>query len=503
MTTLLPWILAAASGLALALAMPGPGLWPLLPLAPILLLEALQRARGRLAPWLLGWLAGTVFWSVTTNWVVPVMHHYGGLPRPLAVGCLIGMGAILGSLWALAAGLSAAVAPASRIWLFPAAWVAAGVLQRFPPFGFTWTGPAAALVEQPLLMRTLPVWGATGLEWAVLAAGAGLWGLLHSGLRLRGALALAAAGAGAFAAATLSPAVVPAGEPLTVAVIQPGTTLEQKWDPAQAQEIADRVWSLTAEAAVLGAELVLWPESAVPYRIDTDPAFRATVERYAAELGIEIVLNAIGATPQGGYANSAYLVTPQGVSPVRYDKIHLVPFGEYVPSWARLAFADSLVREVGAFSPGREAVLLPAGVPLGVAICFEVVFPGHAAAQARAGAELLVTLTNDGWYGYSWAPHQHLAQVRLRAAETGRWFARAALTGISGFVGPGGEVAARLEVGEHGVLVQAVQPRTGLTPRSRLGDWWAALCAVAAAVLVLRGRRGLRASARKRSNVQR
>lgn len=503
MTTLLPWMLAAASGLALALAMPGPGLWPLLPLAPILLLEALQRVRGRLAPWLAGWLAGTVFWAVATNWVVPVMHHYGGLPRLLALGCLLGMGAILGSLWALAAGLSAAVGPAARIWLFPAAWVAAGALQRFPPFGFVWTGPAAALVGQPWATRTLSVWGASGLEWCVLAAGAGLWGMLHGGLRLRGALALAAAGAGAFAAATLSPATTPAGEPLMVAVIQPGTTLEQKWDPAQAQESADRVWSQTAEAAVLGADLVLWPESAVPYRIENDPAFRATLERYAAELGIEIVLNAIGATPQGGYANSAYLVTPQGVSPVRYDKIHLVPFGEYVPRWARLAFADSLVREVGAFSPGREPALLPAAVPLGVAICFEVVFPGHSAAQARAGAELLVTLTNDGWYGYSWAPHQHFAQVRLRAAETGRWFARAALTGISGFVGPGGEVVSRLEVGERGVLVEPVQPRTGLTPRARLGDWWAALCAVAASVLLVRGRPSLRASAKKKPNLQR
>ena len=503
MKSLLPWILAAGSGLALALAMPGPGLAPLVLLFPVLLLEALQRGAGRWRPWLLGWLAGTVFWALTTNWVVPVMHRYGGLAEPLAVLGLLGMGAFLGTLWAVAAGLGSWVTPAWRVWLFPAAWVALGVLQRFPPFGFTWTGPASAFVDQPWLMATLPVWGATGLAWCALSFGAGLWGLLHRGARLSGALAAAAAAGACCLTVALAPSPTAAGGPLTVAVIQPGTTLEEKWDPSQAREIAERVWSMTAEAAVRGADLVLWPESAMPYSLENDPAFRATVERYAAELEIEIVLNAIGRTADGGSTNSAYLATPEGLSQVRYDKVHLVPFGEYVPRWAGFAFTDSLVREVGAFTPGGAPVLLPASVPLGVAICFEVVFPGLVAAEARAGAELLVTLTNDGWYGFSWAPHQHFAQVRLRAAETQRWFARAALTGISGFVDPSGRATSRLEVGEAGILLEDVQPLTGLTPGVRWGDWWAVGCAVATLTLLVVGRRISRAAAKKRSNVQR
>jgi len=254
---------------------------------------------------------------------------------------------------------------------------------------------------------------------------------------------------------------------------------------------------------VRGADLVLWPESAMPYSLEADPAFRATVERYADELDVEIVLNAIGSTAGGGYSNSAYLVTPAGVSPVRYDKIHLVPFGEYVPGWASFAFADSLVREVGAFTPGKAPVLLPAAVPLGVAICFEVVFPDLAAAEIRAGAELLVTLTNDGWYGFSWAPLQHFAEVRLRAAETQRWFARAALTGISGFVDPTGRVASSLDVGDAGVLVETVQPLKGLTIRAHLGDWWAVLCTLATLVILVVGRRRLNVSSKRRLHVSR
>ncbi len=463
--------------------MPGPGLAPLALLFPFLLLEALERGRGRWRPWLLGLLAGTVFWTVSTNWVVPVMHHYGGLPRLAAIGCLVGMGAYLGLLWAIAAGISSLVPTGWRIWLFPAAWVATTVLQRFPPYGFTWTGPAAAFVDWPWLMDSLSVWGATGLGWWVVAFGSAVWGLLQFGTRRSAGAALVFSTVALSLAIVVAPAPLPAGEPLRVVAIQPGTSLEEKWDPSQSGEIADRVWSMTADAAVRGADLVLWPESAVPYRLDDDPAYREVVERMARQFEIEIVLNSVASLDGGRYTNSVFLVTGEGVSPVRYDKVHLVPFGEFVPRWARFAFTDSLVREVGAFTPGSRPVVLPARAPLAVAICFEVVFPDLVAAQVRAGAQLLTTLTNDGWYGFSWAPRQHFAQVRLRAAETRRWFARAALTGISGFIDPSGRVVSQLEVGETGFLTQRVQPMTGLTPRVRFGDWWAMLCAVATVVI--------------------
>ena len=484
MIAVLPWILAAASGLALALAMPGPGLTLLAFLFPGLLLEAIERSTGRRRPWLLGWLAGTVFWVVSTNWVVPVMHDFGGLPLVLAIGCLVGMGAYLGLLWALAAGAASLVPPGWRIWVFPSALVSIVVLQRFPPYGFTWTGAGSAFVDWPWLMASLPVWGATGLGWWAVATGAGVWGLARPVTRRSGGAALIVASGLLIVAALAAPTPLSSGGAVEMAVIQPGTTLEEKWNPSQSREITERVWAMTAEAAAQGADIVLWPESAVAYRLDTDPAYHEAVERMVRELEIEIILNSVGSLDDNGYTNSAYLVTPEGVSPTRYDKVHLVPFGEFVPGWARFAFTNSLVREVGAFTPGAEPLVLPAIAPLGVAICFEVVFPDLPAAEVRAGAEILTTLTNDGWYGFSWAPHQHFAQVRLRAAENQRWFVRAALTGISGFIDPSGRVVSRLEVGERGILVDEVQPTTGLTPRVRFGDWWAVLCAVVTAVLL-------------------
>ena len=176
MNTALPWLFAALAGLTLALAMPGPGLAPLALLFPVFFLEALHRVEGRWRPFALGWLAGTVFWAITANWVVSVMHDYGGLPQLLAVACLIGMGAYLGFLWALAAAVVAVVPGRWRIWLFPAAWIAVTVLQRFQPYGFAWTGVASAFTDWPWLMQSLPVWGATGLGWGLVAIGSGAWG---------------------------------------------------------------------------------------------------------------------------------------------------------------------------------------------------------------------------------------------------------------------------------------------------------------------------------------
>jgi len=483
-----PWLLAGLSGLILALAVPGAGLWPLVILFPGLLLEAVERGGGRWRPWLIGWFAGTVHWVVAANWVLEVMHHYGGLPLAAAVGSLVGMAAISGLTWALTVGLAARVPAPWRIWLFPMAWVAVDALRRFQPFQFPWNEVAVVFGNLPVMLGSLPIWGASGLGWAIVALGAGLWGLAR-GDRRPAAVALLIAVVGCTVVfSALAPTIEPSGSSVRMAVLQPGTTLEEKWDPGEWQEIADRVWALTREAAHSGAEIVLWPEGAVPFRIDTDETFREMVTGLAAELDLQIVLNSIGDTAGGGYANSAYLVTGDGVSPVRYDKLHLVPFGEYVPPWAELAITKALVREVGRFTPGEEVIPLPAAVPLGVAICYEVVFPGHSTAAVRAGAEILVTLTNDGWYGFSWAPVQHFTHVRLRAAEQHRWFARAALTGISGFVDPYGRVVSRLEIGEQGLLVADLQPMTELTPRTRWGDWWAVLCAVAAVAMLVGGR---------------
>lgn len=482
---LLPWLAAAGAGAALALSFPGPGLVPLALVFPGLLLEALRTAkRGRRAL-LFGWVAGTVQWLIAANWVVPVMHDYGRLPLALAVLCLVAMSILLAATWAVASWLTWYAPAKIRPWLFPFAWIALDALRRFPPYSFQWDPVATAFSGIPALLGSLPLWGATGLSWAALAVGAGLWATLRVQTRRSGMALAALAAAMTVAFGLAAPAAHPQGAPVTVAALQPGTSLAEKWDPARSGEIFAGVVRLSRRAAAAHAKLIAWPESAVPYDLERDPTYRRLVTGLARELDANIVLNSVGTLPNGGFTNSAYLVTPAGVAERRYDKVHLVPFGEYVPFFARFAFARSLVREVGRFTPGHDVRPLTAGrFRLGMAICFEIVFADHAAAEVRRAANLLVTISNDGWYGYSWAPHQHFGQAVLRAVETRRWVLRAALTGISGFISPAGRVVARMDVGRSGVLVRKVRLCDGMTPRVRFGDWWLAVCALAALALL-------------------
>jgi apolipoprotein N-acyltransferase len=492
MKSVLPWLLGLGSGVALALALPGAGVAPLVLLFPGLMLEGLERLPGGWRPWLLGWLAGVAHWTLATNWVMPVMHHYGGLPLIAAVLSLLGMAGLLGVCWAAAAGLASLVPTAWRVWAFPSIFIAVDAWRQFWPYRFPWNPPAAVFADAPALLQSLPVWGATGLGWAALMVGAGLWATLRRPTRVVG---WAAAGSAALLTLLLSfvaPGFSIEGAPLRVAVIQPGTSLEEKWDPASWREAEGDVWNLTAQAARQGAQLVLWPESAMPYRVDDDGGFRTVLAEAARTLDIDIVLNSVAGSDAEGFTNSAFVVTAAGVVPERYDKVRLVPFGEFVPWWARLGFADSLVREVGSFAPGRQPRVLEASAPLGMAICYEVIFAELVASEVRGGAELLTTLTNDGWYGYSWAPRQHFSHVVLRAVENRRWFARAALTGISGFVEPSGRLGPILGVGEQGLLVAEVRLATGLTPRVRFGDWWCAATAFAGAILLMWGRMQMR-----------
>lgn len=472
--------------MCLALALPGLHWWPLAFAMPGLLLTAIDGAGVRRAL-LIGWFGGVVHWSLTVGWVTSVLHVYGGMPWLAAAGSVLLMACILGAGWAAVAAVTAAVPVAWRPWMLPVAWIAMEAGWRYQPWRFPWNQVAATMVAWPPLLGSLPVWGSAGLGWAVLALGAGLAVAVRRATRRTGAALAATAVVGLAVTTAVAPPPRLEGETVSVAMIQPGTSQRDRWDPSTWRETSERVFELTADAAAGGARVVLWPEGAVAYRLETDAAYVERVTGLAAALDVEIVLNSIGATADGGYANSAYLVTDNGVSPVRYDKVKLVPFGEYVPAWASVLFSDSLVREVGQFEPGAGPVTLPARVPLAVAICYEVVFPDLIAAQVRDGAGVLVTLTNDGWYGDSWAPRQHWAQAVMRAVETRRWMVRAALSGISGAIDPTGVAHGRLDVGDAGVSIVTVRALDGLTPRVRWGDWWTVGCALAMISLLIAG----------------
>jgi apolipoprotein N-acyltransferase len=479
---------------ALALALPGPALLPLVLVVPGLLRRAARGTSGWRA-FRIGWLAGTAQWLVAVPWVTIVMHRYGHLPEIVAVLAWLLMSTILGLTWAVAVWGTTRAPGSWHPWLLPLALTAMEVWQRFPPWGFPWNPVAAAATAWPVLLRPLPNITTAGLSLLLLLLGGGLDALLERRMRRVGGAVTIVAVAVFTLTSALAPAAHESGEGVTVAALQPDVPLEFRWKEENLRAIEENVWGLSRTAAARGAAWIVWPESAIPLELEHDPAYRQQVDDFVRTHQVWLTFGSIGFSADGSeYFNSMYTASPQGLLAQRYDKVHLVPFGEYIPVVGTLPILRPLVREVGAFTPGTSTKPVPGPVgPSGYAVCYEVAFPSLAAAEVRQGARVLVTITNDGWYGDSAAPRQHLALAILRAAEERRFVVRAANTGISAIVDPWGRVVQRLGVGKRGMLLATVEGVTTVTLAARVGAWLrGGVVVLALGVILLGGRRRAR-----------
>jgi apolipoprotein N-acyltransferase len=228
---------------------------------------------------------------------------------------------------------------------------------------------------------------------------------------------------------------------------------------------------------------VVWPESAVPYRLDEHHGYREVVETLARRQRVDLLVGTLTEAGGGGLHNSAALIRQRGGVATVSSKRQLVPFGEYLPLRAVFSRARALAAEAGDFVPGSRIVLHPVGGQrVACLICYEAVFPELAAEAVAAGADLLVNMTNDSWFGWTSGPRQHLMHAMLRAAETGRPLVRAANSGISVVVGADGRLLERLELGERGAIVAEVRAGGDAAPGHRVGGWLALACATLSVV---------------------
>jgi apolipoprotein N-acyltransferase len=251
---------------------------------------------------------------------------------------------------------------------------------------------------------------------------------------------------------------------------------------------------MTDQAIAQGAELVIWPESSTPFRLEEDRLAAGQLRGIAAQKHVAMLIGSEQVEPgapdsPGKYYNAAFLIQADGSTGGVYRKMHLVPFGEYVPMQSLFFFAGHLVQAVSDFSPGTSIVLLPlAGHLVSTAICYEVVYPDFVRQFVRNGSELLTTITNDAWFGDSSAPYQHFEQASMRAIENGRYLVRSANTGISGIVDPYGHVLARSAIFQPAVIVGTARLLKTSTFYTRYGDIFAYAAAMATLALLLQSR---------------
>jgi apolipoprotein N-acyltransferase len=476
------------------LAFPRPG-WDLLgwvALAPILALAATARSPGR--AFLEGWVAGFVFFLLLMRWLTHTMTTFSTMPMVVAVLVVVAMAAYLGLFWG---GVAWAVAWLGRrlgsgaLWLAPAVWVTAELLRTYLLSGFPW-GLLGYIPSRRLLVIQIAAWtGVYGVSALLVLVNTALaWAAVERRPR---AAAVAVVVAGTAVAGTLlvgrahlAPVDVPT---VPVAVVQGNIPQDVKWSPGFKAETLSIYGALT-RAAAPGSRLVVWPEAAMPAYVRFEPAALRWLTDLAADVRVPLLVGVPDAERDGqrvSYLNSAFLVESGGVRG-RYDKMHLVPFGEYVPLKRLLFFVEAIAAEIGDFTPGRQVAIFPLeGAPFGTVICYEVIFPDLFRRFVAEGASFMTNITNDAWFGDSGGPVQHLAMVPLRAVENRIAIARAANTGVSAFVLPSGAIQSTLPLGTRGTLRADLPLRQGHTFYTRFGDVFAYACAALTGAALLGG----------------
>jgi apolipoprotein N-acyltransferase len=496
----------------------------------------------------LGLLTGAIYFTGTLYWITRVMAVYGGLSMPVAVlinAALIAYLALFPAVFAVVVRRLVLAWGPSALMAAPLVWVATELGRTYVLTGFPWVllgYSQASVLPIAQLASVFGVYGVSMLVAAVSAAlavfaagsasavgaakaapyvGGGPWyvGLRvpsYAGPRVPSYVGPRFSGAGRFAPVVSVFALVIAvavwgsrraavsewtreGTPIRVGMIQGNVDQAEKWDARRAASIFQDYLRQTRQAIGEGAEFVLWPESSIPFYFEEDPAGAGQVRTLAREARVPMLVGSdqIEWRVENGrriptqFYNAAFLVREDGTDAGVYRKMHLVPFGEYVPLQRLLFFAAPLTQQSGTFSPGLTAALLPVhGHPVSVAICYEVVYPALVRQFVAGGSELLATITNDAWFGATSAPYQHFEQASMRAVEDGRYLVRSANTGISGIVDPYGRVLGKTAIYQPAVIVGEARFLRTSTFYARHGDIlaYAAVLMTAALLAVARRR---------------
>jgi apolipoprotein N-acyltransferase len=510
--------LSLLSGLLLVACFPTLN-WNLLVwIACVPLLIAVVTETRPIRAFLLGYLCGAVFLAGSCYWFVITMERYGGLTPALSVGVLIlfvVLFSVIFGLFGLVESWMARQSPGTALALAPFLWVSLELLRTYYVTGFPWNllGYAVQAAGLRQLASVTAVYGLSflALSTSSLVASAALLWAEQDFSRDAAALRIWAAPVLWFALLALTnwssrpPALAPASE--DVYLLQPDAPLEdaaaENWAPWKNRKQLDNLLVLSSGAACEGFErasgrtdtgpdcaaaraqskapyaLLVWAENPAPFLFSRDAVFHDAMEDLARRSHAYVIFNTVNYTQHDSNRplNSAMVLDPAGQLIMQYDKMHLVPFGEYVPWWAFPGKVGKLVAEVGDFVPGTSyrTASTPEGA-IAVPICYEDIFPQLVRRLTPKGPGVLVNITDDGWYGDSAARFQHLEMARFRAIENGRYLLRATNNGVTAVIDPEGRVVEQLPLHRAEVLRGQFSYLARQTFYTAHGDVFAWLC---------------------------
>jgi apolipoprotein N-acyltransferase len=509
------WLLSAISAVLQILVFPRTGLFFLCWFAVAPLVYALLRGRGgegelvdsegrSLRPFtlwqgfLVAWISGVIWYLGTCYWIYPVMNDYGGLNGfisfllTLAFSLIMALHhGIFGFLVVLMARRST-LGNRRPLFLAPFFWVALE-LARDRIVGVPWNPLGGAQVDNVPFSRIAEVTGVYGLSFAVMlvnsafVAGMLLFGRRRINLLISASAAAIALQMGVFA----RPEPFPSSKQAVlvqenVPILEPAKWTPQFYD--QTIGSLEQISVAHAKEAHASPGLIIWPESPAPF-FENDPRLQHWLTAIAQDTNSYLVVGSVafaggqsGSDKQQIY-NSALIIDPAGRQIGRYDKMHLVPFGEYIPFQDLLFFASKLTREVGDFARGTERKVFDLnGTRYGVLICYESVFPDEVRQFAANGAQVLINISNDGWYGETGAPFQHMQMARMRAIENHRWLLIDTNNGVTAAIDPYGRVVTRVQRNVRTAITVPYSPQSETTFYTRNGDIFAYLSVIISVV---------------------
>ncbi len=473
--------LALSTAVLLVLLFPPFGFVWFAPLALSPLLVACARDKSRRSRFVLGCAAGFIYWFGLCHWIQWTIGHHAGMSGGVAWFCFT----LLCLVKSLQLGVFAALAGAviHRWYAVPAIaamWVTTEWTHSWT--GFEWLNLGNAASDMSLLLRLAPVTGVWGISFC-FALMATVIASLVMRLHRHPALWLLA-----FPFLFLFPDLPAERKGAEGAVVvQPNIDDESVWtqDLVESTERQMRLFSLSVAGRDHGTAIIVWPEVPAPF-YESDPDFMGLVSSIAKQAQAGVLTGVVArSAPKGPPLNSALLIGEDGNRISRYDKVNLVPFGEFVP-WPFGLVTEKISTEAGDFAPGRKVVVSKLdGHSIGTFICYESVFPSYIRQFAANGAQVLFNISNDSWFGKTAARYQHLLIVRMRAVENGRWIVRSTNNGVTGAIDPAGRVESTLPENQEAaarVHYSYVKTQTFYTRHS---DWFVLLCAITAAAGVL------------------
>ncbi len=419
------------------------------------------------------------------------MTQYGGMPLWLSFMVLLLLSVYLGLYTGLFGYLIKLISDKTSIPLpvaAPLLWVSLEFLKAHLISGFPWASLGYSQYKFLHIIQIADITGVYGVSFLIVAVNAALFSLflLRKEGVLRNRIRVISISSVVFLLVLslcygyyrLSRDYNSTDSGVKIAVLQGNIPQNLKWDRSFKRRTVDIYKRLTNEAAGHNPDLVIWPETAAPFFFQEDSQYRDEILDIASaghtyllfgNPAYEITDNNVQ-----NMLNSAYLISPDRETLARYDKIHLVPFGEYVPLSKILFFIEKITEGTGDFTPGRDYVVmeLPQG-KFGVVICYEVIFPGLVRKFVLNGAEFMATITNDAWFGKTSAPYQHFTMAVFRSVENRIYFARSANTGISGFISPKGEILQASPIFEESLLIRNIFPSDTKTFYTKHGDMFA------------------------------